>query len=78
MESMLLAGQAGQGGGTFGDDAAQLGTETQKTVKINHLSFNENGEKQGETGFHTSATRPWSLQRYEATQHEHTQSTVSV
>lgn len=75
MESMLLAGQAGQGGGTFGDDAAQLGTETQKTVKINHLSFNENGEKQGETGFHTSATRPWSLQ---PTQHEHTQSTVSV
>ena len=54
VESMLLAGQSGQGSSSFADDAAQLGTETQKTVKINHLSFNENGEKGYWMGPHTS------------------------
>lgn len=44
VESMLAAQEGGQEGGTFGDDAAQLAADTQKTVKINHLSFNENGE----------------------------------
>ena len=45
VESMLAAQEVGQEGGSLGDDAAQLATDTQKTVKINHLSFNENGEK---------------------------------
>ena len=43
VDSMLLAGDTGQDGSSFGDDAA-MGSEPQKTVKINHLSFNENGE----------------------------------
>ena len=43
VESMLLAGDPGQEGSGFGDDAS-LGVEPQKTVKINQLSFNENGE----------------------------------
>lgn len=46
VESMLAAQEGGQEGGTFGDDPGQLASDTQKTIKINHLSFNENGEKQ--------------------------------
>ena len=43
VDSILLAGEAGQDGSSFGDDPG-IGTEPQKTVKINQLSFNENGE----------------------------------
>ncbi|KAL3155218.1 Leucine-rich repeat-containing protein 9 [Trebouxia sp. C0010 RCD-2024] len=51
VESMLAAQEGGQEGGTFGDDAAQLAADTQKTVKINHLSFNENGERDNHIGW---------------------------
>lgn len=44
VESMLLAGDPGQESSSFGDDTS-YGVEAQKTVKINQLSFNENGEK---------------------------------
>lgn len=43
VDSMLLAGDTGQDGSGFGGDDA-MGTEPQKTIKINQLSFNENGE----------------------------------
>lgn len=53
VESMLLAGDPGQEG-SFGDD----GTEAQKTVKINQLSFNENGKKKEQMRPPTNATPP--------------------
>ena len=57
VESMLLAGDAGQEG-SFVDDSLN-GMEAQKTVKINQLSFNENGETKEQTRSQISATPPW-------------------
>ena len=57
VESMLQAGDPGQEG-SFGDDTS-YGTEAQKTVKINQLSFNENGKKKTQMRPPTNAAPPW-------------------
>ncbi len=43
VDSVLLAGDPIQDGAGFVDEAA-AGMEPQRTIKINHLSFNENGD----------------------------------
>lgn len=42
VDSMLVAADLSQQSSGFGDEAAG-GMEPQRTIKINHLSFNENG-----------------------------------